>query len=245
VTSNKLPILKIILEYPYSLLLSGKGYYNILIILKYLKIIRRISYTLNKSVTLGGLSPTLRKGILAYSNLRYKDSLFFNYIIELLKIKEITIYLIFKIYNTLFNYFFKVETLLKYKPGELISFPYNRLFNIIRDIYYYYYSRLKSEIIEELILFLYIIRFNIKDIKDTKLNLISNNKEEEGRRALGRKPIAILTRDTLSFLVTSVGVKRLFNTARDICYYRRSRIKLKTIKDLIIFLYTLRFDIEE
>ena len=30
-----------------------------------------------------------------------------------------------------------------------------------------------------------------------------------------------------------------------ICYYRRGRIKSYTIEDLIIFLCTLRFDIEE
>ncbi|OQD63799.1 hypothetical protein PENANT_c451G02139, partial [Penicillium antarcticum] len=42
-----------------------------------------------------------------------------------------------------------------------------------------------------------------------------------------------------------VGVKRLFNTARDIYYYRRGRIKSSTIEDLIIFLYTSRFNIEE
>ncbi|KAJ5827774.1 hypothetical protein N7447_004537 [Penicillium robsamsonii] len=58
-------------------------------------------------------------------------------------------------------------------------------------------------------------------------------------------PIAALTRDALSFPVTGAGVKRLFNTARDICHYRRGRMKSKTIKDLMMFLCTSRFNIEE
>ena len=36
--------------------------------------------------------------------------------------------------------------------------------------------------------------------------------------------IAALARDTLSFPATGAGVERLFNTARDICHYRRGRI---------------------
>lgn len=57
--------------------------------------------------------------------------------------------------------------------------------------------------------------------------------------------IAALTCDVLSFLATDEGVKRLFNTARDICHYRRGRIKSHTIEELMMFLCTLRFDTEE
>lgn len=57
--------------------------------------------------------------------------------------------------------------------------------------------------------------------------------------------IAALARDALSFPATGAGVERLFNTARDICHYRRGRIKSKTIEDLMMFLCTSRFDIEE
>ncbi|KAJ5260443.1 hypothetical protein N7505_009824 [Penicillium chrysogenum] len=61
----------------------------------------------------------------------------------------------------------------------------------------------------------------------------------------GRFPtIASLTRDILTILATSVGVERLFNTTRDIYYYRRGRIKSETIKELILFLYSLRFDLK-
>jgi hypothetical protein len=49
----------------------------------------------------------------------------------------------------------------------------------------------------------------------------------------------------LSFPATGAGVERLFNTARDICHYRRGRIKSHTIEDLMMFLCTSRFDMEE
>ncbi|KAJ5957298.1 hypothetical protein N7501_011577 [Penicillium viridicatum] len=196
--------------------------------------IRRISYTLNKSATLGGLSPILRKGILAYSNLGCKDSvefyllntsscketipsvksitirrycliiknsLFFDYTTELSKIKEVTIYLIFKIYNTLFNHFFKVEALLK--PSRLKL-----------DKYYSQTDNLKGYIY----------------IRENQSHFPT---------------IALLTRDILSILVTSTSVERLFNTTRDICHYRRGRLKSETIEELILFLYITRFNIKD
>ncbi|OQD68421.1 hypothetical protein PENANT_c314G02656, partial [Penicillium antarcticum] len=57
--------------------------------------------------------------------------------------------------------------------------------------------------------------------------------------------IAALARDILSFPAIGVGVERLFNTARDIYHYRRGRMKSSTIEDLMMFLCTSRFDIEE
>ena len=45
--------------------------------------------------------------------------------------------------------------------------------------------------------------------------------------------------------VSGAGIKRLFNTARDICYYCRGRLNTITIQELIIFLCTSRFDIQE
>ncbi|OQD63798.1 hypothetical protein PENANT_c456G06534, partial [Penicillium antarcticum] len=57
--------------------------------------------------------------------------------------------------------------------------------------------------------------------------------------------IAALARDILLFPTIGAGVKRLFNTTRDIYHYRRGRIKSSTIEDLMIFLCTSRFDIEE
>ncbi|KAJ5812292.1 hypothetical protein N7474_008593 [Penicillium riverlandense] len=57
--------------------------------------------------------------------------------------------------------------------------------------------------------------------------------------------IAALARDVLLFPTIGVGVERLFNTTRDIYYYRRGRMKSHTIEDLMMFLYTSRFDIEE
>jgi hypothetical protein len=39
-------------------------------------------------------------------------------------------------------------------------------------------------------------------------------------------------------------VERLFNSARDICHYRRGSLKSKTIQDLMMFMCTSRFQIE-
>jgi hypothetical protein len=65
------------------------------------------------------------------------------------------------------------------------------------------------------------------------------------REHQGRFPaIASLARDALSILATGAGVERLLNTARDICHYRRGRIKSKTIEELMIFLCTSKFDLE-
>jgi CRISPR/Cas system CSM-associated protein Csm2 small subunit len=56
--------------------------------------------------------------------------------------------------------------------------------------------------------------------------------------------ITTLARDILVILATGSSVERLFNTTRDICYYRRGRIKSKTIKELMLYLCTLRFKLE-
>ena len=40
-------------------------------------------------------------------------------------------------------------------------------------------------------------------------------------------------------------MERLFNTARDICHYRRGRLNSSTIQELIIFLCTSNFDLQE
>jgi hypothetical protein len=40
-------------------------------------------------------------------------------------------------------------------------------------------------------------------------------------------------------------VERLFNSARDICHYRRGSLNAATIQDLMMFMCTSRFEIEE
>lgn len=56
--------------------------------------------------------------------------------------------------------------------------------------------------------------------------------------------LASLARDVLSVPATGSGVERLFNTARDICHYRRGSLKPTTIQDLMMYSCTSRFDIE-
>jgi hypothetical protein len=66
------------------------------------------------------------------------------------------------------------------------------------------------------------------------------------REHQGRLPtIAALAQDVLSIPATGAGVERLFNTARDICHYRRGRMKSETIEELMMFLYTSRLDLKE
>lgn len=57
--------------------------------------------------------------------------------------------------------------------------------------------------------------------------------------------LANLARDVLSIPATGAGVERLFNSARDICHYRRGSLKPSTIQDLMMFMCTSRFEIEE
>jgi hypothetical protein len=39
-------------------------------------------------------------------------------------------------------------------------------------------------------------------------------------------------------------VERLFNTARDICHYRRRSLKSGTIEELMLYLCTSKFDLD-
>jgi hypothetical protein len=57
--------------------------------------------------------------------------------------------------------------------------------------------------------------------------------------------LASLAQDVLSIPATGAGVERLFNSARDICHYRRGSLNAKTIQDLMMFMCTSRFEIEE
>ncbi|KAB8226808.1 uncharacterized protein BDW43DRAFT_295724 [Aspergillus alliaceus] len=54
-----------------------------------------------------------------------------------------------------------------------------------------------------------------------------------------------MARNFLSVAVSGVGVKSLFNTSHDICYYRRSRLDPKTIHGLIILLIADRFQLRK
>lgn len=57
--------------------------------------------------------------------------------------------------------------------------------------------------------------------------------------------LANLARDVLSIPATGAGVERLFNSARDICHYRRGSLNATTIQDLMMYMCTTRFEIEE
>lgn len=57
--------------------------------------------------------------------------------------------------------------------------------------------------------------------------------------------LASLARDVLSIPATGAGVERLFNSARDVCHDRRGSLSPRTIRDLMLFMCTSRFDIKE
>lgn len=56
--------------------------------------------------------------------------------------------------------------------------------------------------------------------------------------------LAALARDVFSILATSVGIERLFSSARDIYHYRRGSLNTTTIQDLMMLRCTSKFDIE-
>ncbi|KAL2694984.1 hypothetical protein AAEP93_011738, partial [Penicillium crustosum] len=59
-------------------------------------------------------------------------------------------------------------------------------------------------------------------------------------------PILVsIARDIISILATGAGVERLFNSARDIYHYRRGSLNLETVRDIILYMCTTRFDIKE
>lgn len=57
--------------------------------------------------------------------------------------------------------------------------------------------------------------------------------------------LARIARDIMSIPATGAGVERLFNSARDICHYRRGSLNPETIRDIMLYMCTTRFDLKE
>lgn len=53
-----------------------------------------------------------------------------------------------------------------------------------------------------------------------------------------------LARDLLSVPATGAGVERLFNSARDICHYRRGSLNETTVQDLMMYMCSEKFTLE-
>lgn len=49
----------------------------------------------------------------------------------------------------------------------------------------------------------------------------------------------------MSIPATGAGVERLFNSARDVCHYRRGSLNPETIRDIMLYMCTTRFDMKE
>lgn len=56
--------------------------------------------------------------------------------------------------------------------------------------------------------------------------------------------LASLARDIFSVPATGAGVERLFNSAWDVCHYRRGSLNATTIQDLMMFRCISKFDIK-
>ena len=54
-----------------------------------------------------------------------------------------------------------------------------------------------------------------------------------------------MARDFLTIAIDGIGVKRLFNTSRDVYYYRRSRLHPDTIEAIMLQIYTDQFIINK
>jgi hypothetical protein len=57
--------------------------------------------------------------------------------------------------------------------------------------------------------------------------------------------LATLACDILSIPASGAGVERLFNCARDICHYRRGKLKPDTIKQLMLHMCASKFEIKQ
>lgn len=80
----------------------------------------------------------------------------------------------------------------------------------------------------------------INYIARKKINPLLFWKEHEHESPL----LSSVARDILSIPATGAGVERLFNSARDVCHYRRGSLNATTIQDIMMFQCTTRFDIE-
>ena len=49
----------------------------------------------------------------------------------------------------------------------------------------------------------------------------------------------------MSIFASGAGVEYLFNCVRDICYYRHGQLKPKTVKVLMFYMCTTKFEIEQ
>lgn len=54
-----------------------------------------------------------------------------------------------------------------------------------------------------------------------------------------------MAQDILSIPASGAGVERLFNCAHDICHYHQGQLKPETIKDLMLHLFSSKFELEQ
>ncbi|KAJ5672840.1 hypothetical protein N7507_001967 [Penicillium longicatenatum] len=207
---------------------------------------------------------------------------FFKFTTLLSKTKDVSIHLVFSIYNKLFDHLEKAKSALRRKKVAWKQLMLLSLEAAEKKLSHYY--GITDEIDNNLYAISTILSpqqkldfFKGKDWDDPDVNyrtkyrksledyfrpykqrLSETHEYDEIKEylnsAIVRTPrdhqhqfpaLANLARDILSIPATGAGVERLFNSARDICHYRRGSLKSSTIQDLMMFMFTSRFEIED
>ncbi|KAJ5378362.1 hypothetical protein N7509_011481 [Penicillium cosmopolitanum] len=176
---------------------------------------------------------------------------FFDYTTELSKTKDVITYLIFKLYNILFNHLEQAKKQLK---------PLDAGYNKLR-IHYAQTDHIRGHIFAVSTMLTRLLDNQSTPNPQTQptstlrlSKMLSGNQRatkptddevsqyldgdlikikplQYWRKNQSRFPAIIqLTRDILSIPATGVGVKRLFNTARNICHYRRGQAETKELE---------------
>ncbi|KAJ5681614.1 uncharacterized protein N7477_001554, partial [Penicillium maclennaniae] len=164
---------------------------------------------------------------------------FFKFTTLLSKTKDVSIHLVFSIYNKLFNHLEKSISALRRKKLILSSLEAAK-----RKLSTYY------SITDTIDGNLYTIG-TILSPQQLKIECgaeesqpLASTEFDELKEYLD-SALTNLARDVLSIPATGAGVKRLFNSARGVYHYRRGSLKPSTIQDLMMFMCTSKFEIEE
>ncbi|KAJ5658068.1 uncharacterized protein N7484_001717 [Penicillium longicatenatum] len=183
------------------------------------------------------------------------------------KSKEVTIYNVFKIYNLLFGHFEKsIHQLIKkkvvWKQEMLSSLQAGKKKLSI------YYNKTEEQLASPPLPVTAIsqttsqFRGLFSDSQPQQAKKLSSNNELTTYLNLGQQTeqdpctywrdqqrqfptLARLARDVFSIPATGAGVERLFNSARDICHYRRGSLSPSTIQALMLFRCTSNFEVEQ
>ncbi|KAJ5318460.1 HAT dimerization [Penicillium atrosanguineum] len=180
---------------------------------------------------------------------------FYRFTTVLSKTKDMTVHNVFRVYNALFDHFEKSIDRLTPKSIPWKVAMLNALHAGIKKLSVYYTKT--KEIHGSLYAIGTILApqqklsfFSSKawgrelnqylDTPRKQVNPLLFWKEYEEELPI----LSSVARDILSIPATGAGVERLFNSARDVCHYRRGQLNPTTIQDIMMFRCKSRFDFE-